>query len=138
MAEHKFEQETRDIQKSFQDAQAASTDAYKTGVDLFRKGVERNIAVQKQLLDAAAQQNAESADVWRRMYGSIPGAEPILTLTEQAVENFIDLPRRYLDLMEEQNNEMAGSAKSQADRTERTAHEMTEETRAHRERQKTA
>ncbi len=138
MAEHRFEQENRDIQKSLQDAQAASTDTYKAGIDLLRKGVERNIAIQKQVLDAAAQQNAESANVWKKVYGCFPGAESIVTLTEKVVENAINLPRKYLDIMEEQSNEIAGSAKSQADRTERTAQETTDENRAQWERQKSA
>lgn len=136
MAEHKFERHNRDAQESLQDAQSAATDAYKTGIDLFRRGVDRSIVVQKQVLDAAAQQNAEIAAMWRTMYGSFPGAEPMLTLTEQTVESFIDLRRRFLDLLEGESDEVAGSAKKQAERTERAAHEMTDEARAHRERQK--
>ncbi len=134
MAEHKLEFENRDVQKSFQEAGSAATDAYKTGIDLFRRGMERTITVQKQMLDAASQQNAEAAETWRRMYGSIPGAEPLFTLTEQTVGNFIDLRKRFLDIIEGQSDELAGSAKRHAEQTERAAHEMA----SHRERQKTA
>src|ERR1700694_3436828 len=134
MAEHKSEGHTRDAQESFQDARYTATDAYKTGIDLFRRGMERNIEVQKQVLDAAAQQNAEVFDMWKSMYGILPGAEPMLTLTEQTVETLIDLRRGFLDILEGESDEVAGSAKKQADRTERAAQEMTEEARAHRER----
>ncbi len=136
MAEHKFERHTRDAQESLQDAQSATTDAYKTGIDLFRRGMERNIEVQKQVLDAAAQQNAVVFDLWKLTYGSLPGAEPMLTLTEQTVGTLIDLRRRFLDILAGESDEVAGSAKKQADRTERAAQEMTEEARAHRERMK--
>jgi hypothetical protein len=136
MAEHKFERHNRDAQESFQDARSAATDAYKTSIDLFRRGMERNIEVQKQVLDAAAQQNAEIFDLWKSMYGSLPGAEPMLTLTEQTVETLIDLRRSFLDILEGESDEVAGSAGKQADRTERATQEMTEAARAHRERLK--
>lgn len=126
MAEYKPESEARDIRKSFQDSQSNATDAYQTGVDLFRRGMERNIKVQKHVLDLAAQQNAETADLWRAMWGDFPGAESLLTLSEQTVENVIDLQRRSLDIIEGQGQDLAGSAKSQAERTSRAAYEMSE------------
>ena len=98
---------------------------YKAGIDLFRKGVERNIEIQKNVLEIASQQNAETIDLWRTMSRSLPGAEPMLNFTEQTVENFIGVQRKYLDIIGRQGTEIAESAKMQGERTARAAHEMT-------------
>lgn len=124
MSEHKL-RELREAQQSSAASQSAATDMYKSGIDLFRKGVERNIEIQKNVLERASQQNAETIDLWRTMFRSLPGAEPILNFTEQTVENFIGMRRRYLEIMCGQYDEMADSAKTQGERTARAAHEMT-------------
>jgi hypothetical protein len=138
MTERKFEHEVRDAEKSFQATQSAATDVYETGIDLFRKGMERNIEIEKHLLEAASQQNADTVDVCRTMLGNFPGAQPMLNFAEQTVENFIGMRRKYLEIMSGQNNEMADSAKTQGERMTRAAHEATESTTTQRERQKTA
>jgi hypothetical protein len=125
MTEHKVEHDVRDAQKSFQATQSAATDVYKTTIDLFRKGMERNIETQKHGLGLTSQQNADTVGLWRTMFGNFPGAEPMLNFTEQTVENFIGMRRRYLEMMTGQYNEMADSAKTQGERTARAAHEMT-------------
>jgi hypothetical protein len=136
MAEQKVERDTRDAQKSFQATQSAATDVYKTGIDLFRRGMGRNIEVQKRVLDAASQLNAETVDLWRTTFRNFPGAGQMFNLAEQTVENVIGMRRSFLDMIEGQSDEMAESAKTQGERTARATHEITESVQ--RERQKTA
>ncbi len=124
MAEHKSERDTRDTQKSFQAAQTAATDEYRTGVDLFKSVMGCGIEVQKRALKAVSQLNAETVDLWRKMFRSFPGSELLFNLAEQTVENFIGMRRSYLDMMERQSNEMAESAKTQGERTARAVHEI--------------
>jgi hypothetical protein len=138
MADHKFEHDTREARKSLNDAQSAAVDEYTTGVDLFRKGLERTVKVQKQMLELASQQNAETIDLWRTMFRDFPAAEPILKFTEQTIENFIGAHRRYLDIAEGTTNDMAESAKTQGAETARAAQEMTQSTTSQRERPKAA
>lgn len=134
MAEQKYERETRDKQKSFQATQSTA-DVYKTGIDLFRSGMGCNIEVQKCVLDAVSQLNAETVDLWRRTLLNFPGAELMFNLAEQTVENFIGIHRSFLDMMAEQSNEIAKSSKTQGERTARAAHEMTESATPQRNRQ---
>lgn len=117
MSEHKL-RELREAQQSFAASQSVATDMYAMGIDLFRKGMERNVEVQKQVLEAASQQNAETIDLWRTMLRSLPGAEPMLNFTEQTVENFIGMRRRYLEIMTD-------TAKTQGEQAAQAAHERT-------------
>lgn len=136
MAEQKYERDTHNTQKSFQATRAAATDVYKTGIDLFQRGIERNIEVQKNALDVAVQLNTETLDLWRTVFQNFPGAEPMFTLAEQMVDTFIETHRRALDIMGQQSNEVAESAKAQGERTARASVEIKES--AQREREKTA
>ncbi len=137
MAEHKFENEARDAQKSFR-AQNPANDVYQTSVDLFRKGIERNIQIQKHALDAVSQQNAETSELWRTMVRDFPGAETMLNIAEQTVESLVEMRRRHLDKWEEQSNKWAESAKTPGERAARPAHEMRESTATQREHAKSA
>jgi hypothetical protein len=126
MAEHNFEHDSREARKSLQAAQSTATDEYKTGIDLFRRGIERNIEVQKHVLDIASEQNAEIIDLWRNTFGNFLGAEPMLRFTEQAIKNLIGARRKYLNIVEGSTHDMAESAKTQGEQAARTAQEMTE------------
>lgn len=54
----------------------------------------------------------------------------MLSFTEQTVENLIVVRRLFLDVLKQQNDEMANSAKAQGEQvtraTHEAAHEMTE------------
>ncbi len=93
-----------------------------------------NIQVQKRVLDAASQLNAETVDLWRTMFRNFPGAESMFNLAEQTVENVIGMRRGYLDIIKGQSDDIAESAKTEGERTTRAAREITES--AQRERQK--
>jgi hypothetical protein len=138
MATHTVEDYVRDAEKSSHATQSAATDVYQTNIDLFRKGMERSIESQKQVLQAASQLNAETVDLWRTMFGNFPGAKPMFNFAEQTVDEFFEMQKRTLDIMGQQSTEIAESAKTQGEHTARAAHEATESTTTHRERQKTA
>jgi hypothetical protein len=125
MEEHRSEHNVRDAEKSFQASQSAATNTYKTNIDLLRKGMERGIEVQKNALELASQQNADTVDLWRAMFRGLPGAEPMFNWAEQSVENLIGMRRRYLDIVSGQGEEMSESAKTQGERTKQAAHEIT-------------
>lgn len=122
MAEPRYEGRTRDVES----IQAASSGVYWQTVDLFRKGMERTIESQRQFLDIAVQQNADAANLWRSMFGNIPGAEPIFDFAERTMDQFIDLQRKALEVMGQQSSEVAESAKSQGERAARIARETAE------------
>jgi hypothetical protein len=138
MATHTVGDYVRDAEKSSHATQSAATDVYQTNIDLFRKGMERSIESQKQALQAASQLNAETVDLWRTMFGNFPGAKPMFNFAEQTVDEFIEMQKRTLDIMGQQSTEIAESAKTQGEHAVRAAHETTESTTTHRERQKTA
>lgn len=119
--DHQFEHDAQDAQKSFQATQSAATNAYKTGIDLFEKGIQRNIELQKHAMQLISEQNAETINLWR------VGAEQVFNLAQQTVEDFIGMRQRYLNVLGEQIKGMADSEKTQGERTERAAYEVTTE-----------
>jgi hypothetical protein len=137
MANHKFERQFRDAEKSFPTSQSESPDIYKAGIDLFTKGIERNVEVQKHLLEVVSQQNAEAVDLCRTMFENFPLMEPMFNLAEHTVENLIELRRSYLEIVAGKSREIADSAKTAGEETVRAAHEMTMTT-TQRERRKAA
>ena len=138
MPEPRYEGRTRDVEKSIQE----TAGAYRQTVDFFWKGVERTIESQKQILNIADQQNAEAANLWRQMFGNIPGVEQFCDLAEQTVDQFLQFQRKALDVIGQQSGEMAETAKQQGERGARVARETVEsaerQQREQRERIKTA
>ncbi len=122
MPEPRYEGRTRDVEKSIQE----TTGVYRHTIDLFTRGVERTLETQKQFLDIAYQQNADAANLWRQMFGSIPGVEPFCDLAEQTMDQFIQFQRKTLDAIGQQSGEMAESAKQQGERGARVARETVE------------
>ncbi len=137
MPEPRFEGHSRDAERSIQSAQSASADVYWQSVELFRRGVERSIESQRQFLDAASQQSSDAANLWKMMFGNLPGAEPLFDFAEQTVGQFLEMQRKTLDILGQQGGEMAETAKQQGERTVRATHEATEQA-GQRERMKTA
>ena len=138
MPEPRYEGRTRDVERSIQE----TTGFYTQTIDLFRKGVERTIETQRQFLDIAYQQNADAANLWRQMFGNIPGVEPFCDLAEHTMDQFLQFQRKTLDVMGQQTGEIAESAKQQGERGARVARESVEgadrQQREQRERIKTA
>jgi len=122
MAEPRFEGRTRDIES----ISAASTGVYWQTIDLFKKGVERSIESQKQFLEIAFQQNADTANLCRSIFGNIPGAQYMFDFAEQTMDQFLSLQRKALDIMGQQSSDMAESAKTQGERASRMASESVE------------
>ena len=134
MPEPKYEGRTRDVERGIQE----TTGAYWQAIDLFKRGVERTLESQRQFLDIADQQNADAANLWRQMFGNIPGVEPFWNLAEQTMDQLIEFQRQTLDVMGQQTGEMAESAKQQGERGARVARETVESAERQRERIKSA
>ena len=138
MPEPRYEGRTRDVEKSIQE----TAGVYSQTIDLFRRGVERTIETQRQFLDIADEQNADAANLWRQMFGNIPGVESFCDLAEQTMDQFIQFHRKTLDVLGQQSGEMAEGAKQQGERGARVARETVEsadrQQREQRERIKSA
>src|SRR6266513_2473124 len=122
MPEPRYEGRTRDIEKSIQE----TAGIYSQSIDLFRRGMERTIETQRQFLDIADEQNADAANLWRQMFGNIPGVETFCSIAEQTMDQFIQFQRKTLDVIGQQGGEMADTAKEQGERGARTARETVE------------
>jgi hypothetical protein len=142
MPEPRFEGHSRDAERSIQAAQSASAEVYWQTVELFKRGVERTLDAHRQFLDVASQQSSDAANLWKSMFGNVPGAEPIFDFAEQTFGQFIELQRKTLDMMGQQGTEVADTARQQGERTMRAARETTEQAsqqaREQRERMKSA
>ena len=138
MPEPRYEGRTRDVERSIQE----TTGFYTQAIDLVRKGVERTLETQRQFLDIAYQQNADVANLWRQLFGNIPGVEQFCDLAEQTMDQFLQFQKKTLDVMGQQTGEMTESAKQQGERGARTARETVEsaerQQREQRERIKSA
>ena len=130
MPEPRYEGRTHEAERSIQ----ATTDVYWQTIDLFKRGVERTIESQKQLLDIAFQQNADAANLWRQMFGNLPGIGQFCDFAEHTVDQFLQLQRNTLDVIGQQSTEMADTAKTQGERTARVARETVEGAERQRER----
>ena len=135
MPEPRYESRTRDVVQE-------TTGVYWQTIDLFKRGVERSIETQKQFLDIAYRQNADAANLWRQIFGNIPGVESFCDLAEQTMDQFIQFQRKTLDAIGQQSGEMAESARQQGERGARMARETVEsaerQQREQRERIKSA
>ena len=134
MAEAKYAGQTRDVERSIQE----TTGFYWQSIDLFRRGVEATLESQRQFLDIADQQNADTANLWRQMFGNIPGVEQFCDLAERTVDQFIQFQRQTLDAIGQQTGEVAQSAKEQGERAARVGRETVESAERQRERIKSA
>jgi hypothetical protein len=84
----------------------------KDSIDLYRKSLGRIAEIQMHILDAAAQQNAGTADLWRNIWQNVPGAEPWLDLAEQSIANLIEMRKQYLTFVCQQNTRTAESTRT--------------------------
>lgn len=134
MPEPRFEGHSRDTERSIQAAQSASAEVYWQTVELWKRGVERSIESQRQFLDAASQQNSDAANLWKTMFGNVPGAESLFDFAEQTFGQFIEMQRKTLDMIGQQGGEMAETARQQGERTIRATREATEQAAQQRER----
>jgi len=134
MPEAKYAGQVRDVERSIQE----TAGLYGESMDLFKRGVERTIESQRQFLDIADQQNADTANLWRQMFGNIPGVEQFCNLAERTVDQFIQFQRMTLDAIGQQSGEVAESAKQQGERAARVGRETVESAERHRERIKSA
>ena len=128
MPEPRFEGHTRDAERSaersIEAVQSASTDVYWQTVELWKRGVERTLETQRQFLDIASQQSSDVANLWKSMFGNVPGAEHIFDFAEQTFGQFIEMQKKTLDMMGQQGTEMADTARQQGERTIRAGREM--------------
>ena len=130
MAEAKYAGQARDVERSIQE----NAGLYWQSIDLFKRGVERTIETQRQFLDIADVQNADTANLWRQMFGSIPGVGQFCDLAEQTVDQCIQFQRQALDAIGQQTGEASETAKEQGARTARVARETVESAERQRER----
>jgi hypothetical protein len=100
-----------------------TSELFESGIELYKGWLERTAEVQKHMLDAVAEQNAQTAELSRRIFQDVPGAEAWLNLAEQSMANLIDMQRQYLDFVEQQSAKTADFEKAQGERTARFAGE---------------
>ena len=76
---------------------------------LFNKGVERKAQVQKQLLDLAAQQNAEALATCKKLFQAAPSVPGLFLfdLAAQAFDNYVAVQKSILSLVVEQSSAFA-------------------------------
>ena len=122
MPEPRYEGHTRDMERSIQE----TTGIYWQGIDLVKRGVERTIETQRQFLDIADKQNADAANLWRQMFGNVPGVETFCDLAEQTMDRFIQYQRKTLDAIGQTSGQMAEGAKQQGERGAHVARETVE------------
>jgi len=89
------------------------TEVVETFIPLYEKNVERLAELEKKSLEAAAEQNAEWMDAWKRTLGltaETPGLF-LFDLLGQTFERFVDTQKGIIDLAVEQSHAVAGLAK---------------------------
>jgi hypothetical protein len=72
---------------------------------LFNKGVERKAQVQKQLLDLAAQQNAEALATCKKLFQAVPSMPGLFLfdMAAQAFDNYVAVQKNILSLVVDQS-----------------------------------
>jgi hypothetical protein len=72
---------------------------------LFLKSIERISEIQKQAIDFATQQNADTVSVLKKMTAKVPGASnlPVFDLTTETVSRFADTQKSAINFVVEQS-----------------------------------
>ncbi len=89
------------------------TEVVETFLPLYEKNVERLADLEKKSLEAAAEQNAEWVDAWKKTLGVTPETPGVflLDLLGQTFERFVETQKGIIDLAVEQSHAVAGLAK---------------------------
>jgi len=92
--------------------------------NLFLKGVKRAADMQKQSLDAAAQQNAETMETYKKSSPPLPGGN-IFELAGQAFDRYVEAQKNVIDQVVQQTAAMVETSKERSTSASNVANEFT-------------
>jgi hypothetical protein len=97
-------------------AATEKTEVVETIANLYTTGVERLAEVQKNGVDLAAKQYADTLGAWKKIALTVPGAPAVfmLDLASSAFESYAGLRKGAIDLAVEQSHAVAGLVKEGA------------------------
>jgi hypothetical protein len=93
--------------------------------DLFIKGVQRAAEMQKSSLDAAAQQNAQILESYKKSSQVMPGAAGMFELAGQAFERYVEAQKTVIDQIVEQTSAMLQTTKERSSSASKATAEFT-------------